>query len=554
MSVPGSHRREVVAVGIAVLAFFVLLTFSLARLVQIERTTHSSSGEGIIWALSQAQFEIHRLILATAPTHASSPDEIALRFDILLSRLDLLQSGPMAVQLADAGRASVISRARTTLLQLEPLILASGADVTRYSARLSRTMGQYLEPLGTIANDLMIANRIADGERRNSYNTSIIQVIVSILGIMITGGFLVFRLVRSLALVAATEAQIRQEKTFLSRIMEASGEGIAAFDNQMLCTHWSARMTRLLALPADERLGRPLPTDPIFDQDVLERVLAGDEVYLAPRLGDGGTYLERMAYPIRLNGAVNGGIAIVRDVTERHDAQRERQLREVYRDFVTMVSHQFRTPLAVIDSTVHRMMRRGSLMDGAELSNRALTIRNAVSGLSRLMDSTLTTERIDAGEMELNRRETDLGALLGDIRTRFLELTPERRIVLTLTDMPPFDCDVMLLDQALGNLVGNALKYSPADKAVEISTGEEAGLIVIKVTDHGLGIPEAEQRRIFERFFRASTATTMQGSGIGLYTARQIARLHGGDITVVSDPTAGTTFSLSLPGPKLQDQ
>lgn len=312
-------------------------------------------------------------------------------------------------------------------------------------------------------------------------------------------------------------------------------------------------MTQLLAVPAEERLGRPLPADPIFGHDVLERVLAGDEVYLAPQLGGGGTYLERMAYPIRLNGAVNGGIAIVRDVTERHDAQRERQLREVYRDFVTMVSHQFRTPLAVIDSTVHRMMRRGPLMDGAELGNRATTIRNAVSGLSRLMDSTLTAERIDAGEMELNRRETDLGTLLGDIRTRFLELTPERQITLALEDLTPLECDVMLLDQALGNLIGNALKYSPVGEAVEISTSQENGHTVIRVTDHGVGIPEAEQRRIFERFFRASTATTVQGSGIGLYTARQIARLHGGDITVVSDPTAGTTFSLSLPGPRLQD-
>lgn len=554
LSAPGSHRREVFAVGIAVLALVVLLAFSLARLVQIERTGHSSSGEGIIWALSQTQFEIHRLILATTPAHASSPDDIALRFDILLSRLDLLQNGPMAVQLADAGRSSVISRARTALLQLEPLILASGADMSRYSARLSRTMGQYLEPLGAIANDLMIANRIADGERRNSYNASIIQVIVSILGIMITGGFLVLRLVRSLALVAATEAQIRQDKTFLSRIMEASGEGIAAFDTQMLCTHWSGRMTQLLALPAQERLGRPLPGDPIFGRDVLERVLAGDEVYLAPQPGEHGTYLERVAYPIRLNGIINGGIAIVRDVTERHDAQRERQLREVYRDFVTMVSHQFRTPLAVIDSTVHRMMRRGPLMDGAELSNRAMTIRNAVSGLSRLMDSTLTAERIDAGEMELTCRETDLGALLSNIRTRFLELMPERRIVLRLENMPPLDCDVILLDQAFGNLLSNALKYSPPRETVEISASEDAGLIVVRVTDHGVGIPEAEQQRIFERFFRASTATTVQGSGIGLYTARQIARLHGGDIAVVSHPETGTTFSLSLPRPRSQDQ
>lgn len=547
------HRREVIAVGIAVLAFVVLLTFSLARLVQVERTTHSSSGEGIIWALSQTQFEIHRLILATTPGRASSPDDIALRFDIVLSRLNLLQSGPMAEQLAQARRISVIARARADLLQLEPLIVASGGDVTRFGERLSRTMGQYLEPLNTIANDLMIANRIADGERRNSSDASIFQVIVSILGIMITGGFLIFRLVRSLRLVMAAEAQIRQEKTYLDRIMEASGEGIAAFDNQLLCTHWSGRMTQLLALPQAERLHLPLPEDPIFARDVLERVLAGDEVYLAPLMSEAGVYLERMAYPIRLNDTITGGIAIIRDVTERYDAQRERQLREVYRDFVTMVSHQFRTPLAVIDSTVHRMVRRGPSMDEAELKTRATTIRNAVSGLSRLMDSTLTAERIDAGEMEMSLRETDIGTLLADIRTRYLDLMPDRQIVLTVVDMAPLDCDAMLLDQAIGNLLGNALKYSPPAEPVVIEAGEADGAVVVRVMDHGPGIPEAEKKRLFERFFRASTATMVQGSGIGLYTARQIARLHGGDITVASDGH-GTTFTLTHPRRRSQDR
>jgi signal transduction histidine kinase len=398
----------------------------------------------------------------------------------------------------------------------------------------------------------MIDNRIADGERRNSYNASIIQVIASILGIMVTGGFLIFRLVRSLGQAAAAEALVRQEKNFLDQIMEASGEGIAAFDTQMLCTHWSERMAELLALPADERLGRPLPGDPIFVDDVLQRVLAGEEVYLAPQMADGGLYLERMAYPIRLNGAISGGIAIVRDVTERYDALRERQLREVYRDFVTMVSHQFRTPLAIIDSTVHRMMRRGPLMGAPEFNDRAMTIRNAVSGLSRLMDSTLTSERIDAGEMELNLRETDLGQLLSDIRTRFLDLTPERQIFLDIETAAFVRCDTVLVDQAIGNLLGNALKYSPAEQPVEVSMAASDEAIVIAITDHGVGIPAAEQPRIFERFFRASTASTVKGSGIGLHTARQIARLHGGDITARSEPDT-TTFTLSLPRHRLQE-
>jgi signal transduction histidine kinase len=175
-----------------------------------------------------------------------------------------------------------------------------------------------------------------------------------------------------------------------------------------------------------------------------------------------------------------------------------------------------------------------------------MTIRNAVADLSRLMDSTLTAERIDAGEMDVSLRNTDMEQLLRAIQARFIDLFPERRITLTLEPLDTIECDAMLIDQAIGNLVGNALKYSPADQPVELSVAMAGSTIAIAVADHGVGIPEAEQPRLFERFFRASTATTVSGSGIGLYTARQIARLHRGDITVASGPE-GTVFTLVLP-------
>jgi signal transduction histidine kinase len=306
-------------------------------------------------------------------------------------------------------------------------------------------------------------------------------------------------------------------------------------------------MTELLGVKAGDHLGRSLAgADPHFTEDMLHRVIDGEEVYLAPQLSADGRFLERLAFPIRRSGVITGGILVLRDVTERHDAQRERQLREVYRDFVTMVSHQFRTPLAVIDSTVHRMMRRGAQMDEAELNSRATTIRSAVSGLSRLMDSTLTAERIDAGEMDLQLREVDLGALLADTRERFFELKPERAITLAVEGSAMVECDSLLIDQAIGNLLGNALKYSPPEQPVDIRLSGTDGRIEIAITDYGVGIPAAEQPRIFERFFRASTAATVKGSGIGLYTARQIARLHGGDITIATQP-GRTTFTLSLP-------
>ena len=543
------QRREILAVALAVLAFVILMGFALSRLLDIERQTHSSSGDGIVWALAQTQYEIHRLLLATTPARRTPADEISLRVDMVLSRLDLLQDGPMLTRIAEIGRASVIGRAKSDLLLLEPLIASSGDRVERYSNRLLRTMGQYLGALGSIANELMIDNRIKDGERRSGYASSIAQVIVSILGIMATGGFFIFRLIRSLGLAANAEAQVRREKNFLDLLLESSGEGIAAFDARTVCTHWNEGMAKLFGIPPGAMLGRPLAgADGVLTEAVLQEALIGQPIYLAAQLGDSGTYLERVLCPIRLNGAVTGGIVIVRDVTERYDAQRERQLREVYRDFVAMVSHQFRTPLAVIDSSVQRMMRRGARMDVVELTERAETIRSAAAGLARLMDSTLTAERIEAGEMELSLRPVDMAQLVRDICRRFVDLSPERTIATDLAALTePLACDAMLIDQTLSNLIGNALKYSPKSEVVDVAARQDANGVTISVTDHGVGIPPAEQPRIFERFFRASTAAGIEGNGIGLYTARQIARLHHGDIAIATGDGGGSVFTLFLP-------
>jgi PAS domain S-box-containing protein len=545
-------RREFIVIALAVLAFVVLLSFAMTRLVTIERDTHSSSGEGIIWALSQTQYEIQRLLLATTPDRHATADEIGLRFDILLSRLNLLQDGPLARRIADAGRGNVAARAIEDLLELEPLIASSGNRVERYSARLSRTLLQYVEPLGSIANELMIQNRILDGQRRYSYNASIVQVIVSILGIMATGAFLILRLVRSLGKSAAAEAQVRRERNFLDLLLESSGEGIAAFDSQLICTHWNEGMARLVGLSAACCLGRAIgDADAAITVTDLGKVLGGQKLYLPPQREGDGRHLERVLNPIWLNGAVTGGILIVRDVTERYEAQRERQLREMYRDFVTMVSHQFRTPLAIIDSTMQRIVRRGSRMDEAELGDRARTIRVTVAGLSRLIDSTLATERVDAGVFDLTLRPVDMAQLMREVTERFIELSPERRIDLKLAHIEPLVCDSLLIDQALANLVGNAVKYSPKDKPVEVGLAEHEAEIVITVTDQGVGIPTHEQQQIFERFFRASTASDAPGTGVGLYAARQIATLHGGTIAVVSTPGIGSTFTLRLPRPPL---
>lgn len=551
----GSGRRELFAVALAVLAFVLLLGFALLRLMDIERSTRSSSGDGIVWALAQTQYEIQRLLQVTTPSRPESPEEISLRFDILLSRFDLLQSGPMAARIAEIGRSGVINRARTDLLRLEPLIASSGKSVERYSARLARTMTPYLGSLGSIANELMIDNRIVDGERRAGYAASIAQIVVSILGIMATGGFLIFRLLRSLKLAASAEAQVRRERNFLDLLLKSSGEGIAAFDSQMVCTHWNEGMAGLFGITPGDMLGKPLPgADDLLTEERLKTVLQGETLYLPAQLGDGGLYLERSLCPIRLNGAITGGIVIVRDVTERHDAQRERQLREVYRDFVAMVSHQFRTPLAIIDSSVQRMVRRGSRMDEPELLERAETIRSVTASLALLMDSMLTAERIDAGELELATRPIDLADLVRNICHRLGELAPDCAIEADLAALDtPVICDALLIDQAITNLLGNAIKYSATSRTVWINAQRDAAGVSLAFIDNGVGVPTAERERIFERFFRASTAAGIAGNGIGLYTARKIARLHQGDITLSAGVVGGSIFTLHLPQQRFEE-
>jgi signal transduction histidine kinase len=163
------------------------------------------------------------------------------------------------------------------------------------------------------------------------------------------------------------------------------------------------------------------------------------------------------------------------------------------------------------------------------------------------MDSTLSAARLDAGELALSIHPIPLASLLAQVRAKLLVLEPHREITLDIADLPDIPCDALLIEQVLGNLIGNALKCSPDDTPVTVTTSTHNGFVAISISDSGLGIPEAERTRLFERFFRASNAGSVPGTGVGLYVARQIAQLHGGDIAMAPNPGGGTTFTLTLP-------
>lgn len=227
--------------------------------------------------------------------------------------------------------------------------------------------------------------------------------------------------------------------------------------------------------------------------------------------------------------------------------QHEREVSRLHRAFTSVVSHQFRTPLSIIDASAQRMLRRGGAMSPEEIKTRITKIRNACQRLTRLMESTLNAARLDQGEISFHARSTDLHQLIATV----CEGQPDEdqfRIVRSLDALPRMAVvDSTLLEQAVQNLITNALKYSPTSSTIAVRGSRRGDDVVIEVEDHGVGIPADEIAFITERFFRARTAEGIAGTGIGLNFAVQIMRLHGGRLDLRSIEGKGSTFSLIFP-------
>ncbi len=233
----------------------------------------------------------------------------------------------------------------------------------------------------------------------------------------------------------------------------------------------------------------------------------------------------------------------------------ERENNQALRRFVTMVSHEFRTPLAIMDASAGRIERKAK-RNGADWTGEYTTmIRSSIKRLIRLIESVLGAAKADAGTIRLKPVELDLAEVVETVRAEHSDVSPDYGFEIDCSALTPVRADPTLVYQIVANLIGNAIKYSEPEKPIEV-TGKTVGPIVeLRVRDHGIGIPEDELPKMFERFFRASTAAGIAGSGLGVNLSRDIARMHGGDITVESEVDAGTTFILTLPvaGPDIPD-
>ncbi len=228
--------------------------------------------------------------------------------------------------------------------------------------------------------------------------------------------------------------------------------------------------------------------------------------------------------------------------------EQERQVNVLQRQFVSMASHEFRTPLAVIDAAAQRMERRKDKLDVAFIEEKTGQIRKSVSRIVDLMEGILSSGRLEAGKVEIRAHDCSLHNLLTDCVGRRQEIARAHKISLNLDGIPETICaDEMALEQVFANLLSNATKYSPNAPQIDVFGTTEGDNVLISVRDRGIGMDAGDLPQLFQRYFRARTSTGIAGTGIGLNVIKQMVELHGGNVSVVSHPGKGSTFTVTLP-------
>ncbi|RIA36606.1 histidine kinase/DNA gyrase B/HSP90-like ATPase [Hephaestia caeni] len=245
--------------------------------------------------------------------------------------------------------------------------------------------------------------------------------------------------------------------------------------------------------------------------------------------------------------------ALLEEVTERRRLERqlntsievERALREEQADFMRVVSHEFRTPLAVIRNAADMIGLVGDQSPQAT-RERLLGIGEALNRLFSLIDRFMTDDRENAYQPE----RMQVGSLLGDVRLHFEMTARGDRLRFGTEDPVVYFCvDPDMLATVIINLIDNALKYSPDDQLIHIAAREEQESVVIEVRDRGMGIPGGELGKIGRRFFRASNAKGLTGTGLGLYSARRLLDYHGATLQLCPSDEGGTIAIVRIPMP-----
>lgn len=226
----------------------------------------------------------------------------------------------------------------------------------------------------------------------------------------------------------------------------------------------------------------------------------------------------------------------------------ERHVNALQRQFVTMASHEFRTPLAIIDAAAQRLSRTKTTHNPEYVEEKSAQIRSAVLRMVDLMESILSAGRLETGKTTLKPERLSLAELIETCCARQTDIRKSHTFHMDLSHLPQtILADRVTIEQVFTNLLSNAVKYAPEAPDIHIRTWKKNGMSYVSIQDAGIGMDAEDLPKLFQPYYRARSATGIAGTGIGLNIVKQIIDLHGGSISVESALGRGTTFTVALP-------
>lgn len=354
-------------------------------------------------------------------------------------------------------------------------------------------------------------------------------------------------------LVASIE-DLDTRNQHVSTILENLEDGVLHVDAKGRIQEYNARAAQILALCCDVELASGQKLDRLLPDVEDDWFLAGNrrECEIALERGEKEVHLEVRSRPVEPMAAgeatERGHVVVIRDVTHL------REIEKLKREFVSVVTHELKTPLTSIEGYTKLLL----MGKGGSLSERQLSILAVIAEqsaiLKNMIQDLLDIRRMETGRLPLSRTQMAIDDLLnsafqahaGEARTRGLrfrlEIDPAAKTVTV-------NVDPLRMQQVVGNLLQNAFKFTPSGGEVILATGRSGDEVWFSVSDTGRGIPQDALPRLFDRFFQVDTGDVRLsgGAGLGLYISRELVSAHGGQIEVISTEGEGSTFTVRLP-------
>ena len=349
-------------------------------------------------------------------------------------------------------------------------------------------------------------------------------------------------------------AMVVRQQQEQEAVLASMVEGVLAIDLDEKILRLNAAAARQLGLDPDKDVGRPL-RELLRKADLLrfiERALAGHQAIegevMLPE-GEGERYLQANGTPLRDgDGREIGLLVVLNDIT------RLRRLENVRRDFVANVSHELKTPITAIKGAAETL-NDGAMAEPDNARRFVDIIVRQADRLNAIIEDLLSLSRIEQGadRESISLVPAPVLPVLDAAVQSCQSAAQDRDVALRLICPPGLQArlNAPLLEQAVVNLLTNAIKYSNPAASVLVEAAAVDGKVVIRVQDKGCGIPAEHLPRIFERFYRVDKARSRKlgGTGLGLAITKHIVQTHGGEVRVQSEPGTGSTFSILLPAP-----